>query len=152
MNVPVPPRRDEPDTAGGDDGSTQATAGKVLNDHGCRREHGQWWHARNLVDGIKGAVDVTGNGADALNVTDAGGKTPKNIGILRDTSLTGLGMGKLGISFTDLAVLNITLGAGNDKLTVVNTPAAATTLDMGAGNDVADVLGSTGPLTLLGVP
>ncbi|MHC5860002.1 hypothetical protein [Nostoc sp.] len=69
---------------------------------------------------------------DTLNI-DNSGDTSNSIGVLTDTSLTGLGMGE-GIYYNGFESLNINLGTGNDDFTILNT-SATTNIDSNAGDD-----------------
>ncbi len=90
-----------------------------------------------IVDNIQGALTVVGNGADTLNVDDTGSTTNKS-GTLTDTTLTGLGMGSGGITYSGAGVLNVSLGSGNDSFAIneVSNP-TVTTIDGGPGCNVA---------------
>jgi hypothetical protein len=64
-----------------------------------------------VVDLIQGGLTVIGAGADTLIVDDTG-STRRKKGYLTATTLTGLGMGAPGITFSGLAALQIHLGPG----------------------------------------
>ncbi len=97
-----------------------------------------------IVDNIQGALIVIGSGTDTMNVDDTGSSGDKT-GTLSATTLTGLGMGAGGITYSGLTTLNITLGAGDDTFTItgINTP-TVTTVDGGSGDNTAiiDVQGN----------
>src|SRR5262249_28380582 len=52
-----------------------------------------------IVDNVRGTLTVIGNGADTMNVDDTGTTGPKS-GVLTATTLTGLGMGAGGITYS----------------------------------------------------
>ncbi|RUT07776.1 hypothetical protein DSM106972_020360 [Dulcicalothrix desertica PCC 7102] len=91
--------------------------------------------SQNQVNEIQKRLSVYGgmqNDVDTLNINNSG-DTSNSIGVLTNTSVTGLGMGE-GIYYDGFEVLNINLGAGNDDFTMLNT-SATTNIDSGAGND-----------------
>ena len=77
------------------------------------------------------------------------GSSANRIGTLTSSSLTGLGMTG-GISYSNLAAVNITLGAGTDSLTVASTIPGHTALFAGGGPDTINVQAISGPTTLWG--
>ena len=72
-----------------------------------------------IVDNIQGGLNVAGAGADTMNVDDTGSTTAKT-GTLTATSLTGLNMGPLGIIYSGLSTLNISLGSGGSTGNTLN--------------------------------
>ena len=118
-----------------------------------------------VVSNIAGSLIIQGTGADTLNVDDTGDSTARSNTTLTDTTLTGLGMGAGGITFTQvdptvgtssLHTLNINLGpGGNTNLTVnvdLNLP-YLTTIIAGTPNDTATVTyqhNANGVLNLIG--
>jgi hypothetical protein len=67
----------------------------------------------DIVDGIQGALTIKGNGGtDTMNVSDIGSFGSKN-GFLTSTTLTGMGMGPQGITYSGLSAVNVTLGGGS---------------------------------------
>ena len=102
-----------------------------------------------IVDGIQGAVTIVGYGNDVLNIDDTG-SVLDNVGALTSNTLTGLGMGDGGITFSGISVLNLGLGSGNDTLTIVNTPSVTANIDGNNGNDTFNVQGTTGITNLDG--
>ena len=103
--------------------------------------------AAGTVNGILGALNVVGSGADTMNVDDTGSTGPKT-GALSATTLTGLGMGP-GISYSGLANLNISLGSGGNTFLISNTAVGTTTtLYSGMGSDRVDVANTSSPLTV----
>ena len=101
-----------------------------------------------VVNNIQGTVNVTGSGSDTLNVDDTGSTGAKN-GTLTATTLTGLGMGAGGITYSGLATLNISLGSGNDTFNVQSTNSTTVNnLNTGSGTNTVNV-GSLAP-TLTG--
>ena len=96
------------------------------------------------TDSIQGSLIVRGGGNDTMTVDDTGNATGRT-GILTSTTLTGLGLGVSGITYSGLAALNINLGSGSDIFNVLSTYAATvTTLDTGAGTNTINV-GSNAP-------
>jgi hypothetical protein len=86
---------------------------------------------------IFGALVIVGDGNDTLNMDDTGDATG-NSGVLTPTTITGLGMSDDGITYSDLAALNISLGSGDDTFAVNDmTNATVTTINGGAGTDSA---------------
>ncbi|MFO0876531.1 MAG: DUF4347 domain-containing protein [Gemmataceae bacterium] len=81
---------------------------------------------------------------DTVNA-DASGDSNSDV-ILTATTLTGLCLAD--ISFSELIVLNLNLGALGNTLTVLGTPNGATTIRTGTGNDHVNVVGVSGLLTL----
>ena len=104
-----------------------------------------------LLSGIAGHLVVDGQSGtgDVLNVSDAGDSVGQT-GALTSTDITGLGLGTLGITYSGLTTLNITLGSGSDAFGVIST-GATTNLSTGAGNDSVTVGAPAGLTTgLLG--
>lgn len=100
-----------------------------------------------IVDYICGPLTIIGSGNDTMNVDDTGSTIDKS-GTLTSTTLTGLGMGASGITYSGLSVLNISLGSGSDTFLIVNTPTATTTVNGNCGNDTFNVRATTGILNL----
>src|SRR5208337_927373 len=73
-----------------------------------------------VTTGIAGSLVVVGSGSDTMNVDDTGNTTGQS-GTLISTTLTGLGMGASGITYSGLSALNINLGSGNDIFNVQST-------------------------------
>jgi hypothetical protein len=116
---------------------------------------GQTGNPPGMVNTIQAALTVTGNGTDTLNVDDTGSTVAKT-GTLTPTTLTGLGMGAGGITYSGLAALNIKLGSGGNSLAINDiSPATPTAVD--GGSSASDSLTATfaqdfnGTLTLLGL-
>jgi len=101
------------------------------------------------VNGIQGALTIVGSGHDTLNIDDSGDSATET-GTLTSTTLTGLGLGESGITFSGLVALNLSLGSGSETLFVVNTPSATTTINGGAGTDIFNVQAATGVINLNG--
>src|SRR6185437_16964363 len=81
-----------------------------------------------VLDGIAGALVLVGTGADTLNVDDSGSKVART-GSLTDTTLTGLGMGTVGITFSGMATFKLGLGSGVNTFRInvtSNLPPTAT--------------------------
>ena len=74
---------------------------------------------------IQGAVTIVGDNSTTLNVDDTG-STASYTGTLTSTSLTGLGMGSAGITYSGLSTLNIAI-VGNKSFTVKSTTAGTAT-------------------------
>jgi hypothetical protein len=111
--------------------------------------------AGGTLNSIDAALIVEGNdpasGSDVLIVDDTG-DTADNIGFLTSTTITGLGMA-VGITYTGIEHLIISLGSGGDIFTINSTHGSATSpyqedtiLNAGSGsdtihiNDVTDLL------------
>ncbi|MEM7311790.1 MAG: hypothetical protein AAF497_01435 [Planctomycetota bacterium] len=77
---------------------------------------------------IDGAI-----GNDTLTVSDAG-DTNNNVGHLTTDTIRGLGM-PLGINYTNVGSLNLTMGLGNDQFAVFTTHLGNTTINGNNGND-----------------
>ena len=92
----------------------------------------------SIVNGIQGAVVVTGDGSDTLNVDDAG-SLGNEMGTLTATTLTGLGMGVSGITYSGLTALNISLGGGGNTFVISSTFASTVTTYTDAGTNTVDV-------------
>lgn len=103
----------------------------------------------DVLSGIGAGLIVNGSmaGADVLNVSDAGDGAAQT-GTLTATTLTGLGM-PVGITYSGVASLTISLGSGGNTFTITNTSATtATTLNSGAGNDTVTLTADAGPTTI----
>ncbi len=103
-------------------------------------------NAGSVLDGIQGQVNVVGDGSDTLNVDDTG-STANKTGTLTATTLTGLGMGAGGITYSGLKVINVNLGSGTDTFLIVSD-SANTTVNGGAGNDTFYVQSTSTPLVI----
>ena len=98
-----------------------------------------------VVDHISGHLTVEGGGADTLNIDDSGSTGPKT-GTLFASSIALSG---IGIAYSGLANLDISLGAGgNNFLIAATSPGTNTTLNSGAGNDTIEVRSTAGPTTV----
>jgi len=84
-----------------------------------------------ITDGIQGALDITGDSSDNLHVDDSGSDAVRT-GTLSPTSLTGLGMGPDGITFSSGVVVQISPGSGD---TIINAPAANTSSSIHSGSN-----------------
>src|SRR5581483_8685767 len=90
-----------------------------------------------IVDCIQGSLIIVGSGCDTLNVDDTGSWTNKT-GTLTPTTLTGLGMGEDGITYSGLKALNVSLGCGDDTFNINDiTNSTVTTIDGGNGTNFA---------------
>jgi hypothetical protein len=91
-----------------------------------------------IVGGVQGPLIINGSGNDTANVDDTGDTTVNQMGTLTQSTLTGLGMGPKGITYSGLAVLNINLGSGGNRFFInvssgKNLP-ATTTINGGPSN------------------
>lgn len=103
------------------------------------------------LDPIQGALFITGNGTDTINLTDTGSSADKTTSL--DSSVVNVA-GSATIDYsgdTGLATLNLNLnlGSGVSTLTILTTRASATTnITTGSANDIVTVQ-STGGTTNL---
>ena len=105
----------------------------------------QPYPASSILDGIQGAVTVTGNNHDTLNIDDTASVTGK-VGTLTSTTLNGLAMGAGGITYTGILNLNLLLGLGSDTLNIQSTNATTKTIvNTGTGSNIINV-GSLEPV------
>ncbi|HEY9803534.1 MAG TPA: hypothetical protein V6D25_24535 [Leptolyngbyaceae cyanobacterium] len=91
--------------------------------------------SQNRTNEIQKRLTIYGESqsdVDTLNI-DNSGDISNSIGILTNTSLTGLGIGE-GIYYNGFEVFNLKLGTGNDDFTILNT-SATTNIDSGLGDD-----------------
>ena len=93
------------------------------------------------VDGIQGNLILEGAGADTLNVDNIGSSGPQT-GTLTSSTITGLGMGPQGITYSGIGVLNFDLGSGGNTFNIndaagQNLPATTT---INGGSSGADQL------------
>jgi len=97
-----------------------------------------------IVDHIQGAVTITGNTFDVMNVDDTG-STAAKIGTLTSTALTGLNMVAAGITYGGLKTLNINLGSGGNTFLIQSTAVPTTTnLNSGTGADTVNIQATGG--------
>jgi hypothetical protein len=75
------------------------------------------------VNNIQGALTVLGNLNDTMNVDDSGSRIAK-VGTLTPTTLTGMGMGPSGITYSGLANLNVRFGS----MATLTSPLSGNTL------------------------
>ena len=95
------------------------------------------------VNGIQGALIVNDDNHGTLNVDDTGSMAA-NTGTLTNTTLTGLGMA--GITYNNLAALNISLGSGGNIFNITSTSQnTATTLYVQQGSGDVINVGSLAP-------
>jgi len=94
-------------------------------------------NSTNLLGNIKGLVNLTGNGTDAVKVSNTA-STSLGTGSLTSTDFLGFGMGSQGVHYTGVATMGITLGSGAETITVEST-GAVTAIDTGAGNDTVNI-------------
>jgi hypothetical protein len=101
-----------------------------------------------VVDDIQGPLTVAGGASVTLNVDDTGSSGSKT-GTLTATTVTGLGMGPDGITYSGLGALQIRLGSGGNAFTIKNSASGTnTSLNTGAGVDSVDVQGTGGATTV----
>ena len=102
-----------------------------------------------LTSGIQGELIIVGGGNDTLNVDDTGDAANMS-GTLSATTLTGLGIGLGGITYSGLSALNVSIGSGKVTLLIESTSSAVTTLNSGSGNDTFNIQATTGTLNVNG--
>ena len=103
----------------------------------------------STFDDILGAINLTGSGTDTLNVDDTGSTTNK-VGALTATTLTGLGLGGAGITYTGMSELTLSLGSGNDTFTIASTALIPVMINGDSGADLFNVQATTGTTDLNG--
>ncbi len=92
------------------------------------------------VDSIQGNLVLEGaGGTDTLNVDDIGSFGPKT-GALTSSTITGLGMGPQGITYSGIGDLNVNLGSGGNSFNIndaagQNLPASTTINGGSSGGD-----------------
>ncbi len=128
-----------------------------------------WITQLNLGSGSDG-LTITELPNRLFTITDAGGTdrvtvddsadTANNTGVLTSSRLTGLGMGNadqsvvesdLGIAYSNIEDLRISLGSGDDTFTISSTHSGAgktTLLNTGAGADTVHINGASSGLTI----
>jgi hypothetical protein len=97
--------------------------------------------------GIQGPLNIQGGGSDTANVDDTGDTTVNRTGTLTATTLTGLGMGPQGITYSGLSALNIGLGSGGNTFNAKATVAPTTTTVTAATGTNTFNIGSLAPST-----
>ena len=101
------------------------------------------------LSGISALLAIVGaSGMDILNV-DATGSTLQEDVTLTSSSLTGLDMSD-GITYTNLAALDLSLGDGGDEVTVLGTGPGSTQINAGAGTNSFDIQATEGNLLVTG--
>jgi hypothetical protein len=106
--------------------------------------------ANGILNNVQGVLIVVGSGTDTLNVDDTGSAGSKT-GTLTATTLTGLGMGASGITYSGVSVLNISLGSGGNTFAISDTNASTTTtLNSGSGADTVNLTTDSGTTTING--
>jgi len=99
------------------------------------------------LDAITAAVTITGSGQDTLNLDDSASGLAKTA-VLTGSTLTGF-FGPIGLTYSGIATLNISLGSRPDSLTVNATAAkTSTTIDTGTLGDTLNIQTTGGPLTI----
>jgi hypothetical protein len=75
----------------------------------------------SAVDPIQGALVIKGSGADVLGVDDSGSTIAKSgtkAGTLTSSTITGMGMGAKGITYSGIGTVNIDLSSGGSTFNV----------------------------------
>ena len=107
---------------------------------------GTTWTLFGNVQGLRGAITISGSGGDTLNLNDIGDPNPQTLG-LTSSSITGLGTA--GIQNSGVASINMTLGSGGDNVTLAAAPnPVAVNVNAGVGNDTINVRSTLGPTTI----
>src|SRR5262249_27325023 len=70
---------------------------------------------------IAGGLTINGQGGKDIMTVDDTGNTTGNTGSMTGTTITGLGMGSAGITYSYLEILEVSLGSGGDTFTVTGT-------------------------------
>ncbi|SMN11052.1 Alkaline phosphatase [uncultured Candidatus Thioglobus sp.] len=90
------------------------------------------------VNEIAATLTLDGNsGQDILNLIDSG-DTGTNTGAIRDSSITGFGLGGMGINYSRMNTVNVTLGTGADTVDAT-VSFNSFTVNTGGGNDTVSV-------------
>ena len=97
------------------------------------------------VAGILGALVITGNGHDLLNIDNSSSPVP-NAATLTSTTLTGLTPAAL--TWSGIGFFTLSLGTQNNLLTVTSTIAGPTTLNGGPNLDTINLNNENGPVTV----
>ena len=100
-----------------------------------------------VASGIAGALSIKGNGQDTLNVYDTGDQASQT-DVLTASTLTGLGMGGSGITYSKLSNLNIYLGDGVSTFTIVTTAVGTANHLTTNAADTVDIRALNGPTTV----
>ena len=111
-----------------------------------------------VLDPITASLDILGGaGANVLNVDDSGSNVARtgalgSFQFLGATfyDVTGLGMTGGGITYLNIAAVNVALGGGSNALTVSATIPGSTAIFAGGGPDTVNVQAISGPTTLWG--
>ncbi len=109
-------------------------------------------NAGGVLDGIQGALTITGTGNDTLNLDDTGSAAgASKTGVLASTTVNGLNMGTVGgtnsVTYTGLANLNLSMGAAGYVFGITDTyvgsiGSTVTTINTGSGSNSINI-GST---------
>lgn len=136
-------------TAGGDDSITvRATAAATSINTGSGNNTILVAATNNTLDGIQGALTITGSGTDHLTLNDSGSIVART-GTVNTTSITGFGMTSAGVAYTGIATLDFMLGSGGAALTVSDTAASTTTnITASTGSDAFTLLDNHSTLNL----
>jgi RTX calcium-binding nonapeptide repeat (4 copies) len=90
------------------------------------------------VDSIQGSLVLEGAGTDSLNVDDIGSSIAKT-GTLTASTITGLGMGPQGITYSGISILNVDLGSSGNVFNINDAAGqdlpATTTINGGSSHD-----------------
>jgi len=101
------------------------------------------------LTGIRGKLTIDGGiGQDSVVVHDGGGAA--GTGAMTGDTLTGLGLGASGVSYTGVENMDVRLGAGADTFTVEQSIAGTTRIDAGGGNDTINIKAISGDTTIWG--
>ena len=99
----------------------------------------QVWNNAGTLAGIAGPLSITGQGDDALNVSDFGDSSAAS-GVLTANNISGFGMGPSGINYAGIAFLNLWEGNGGNTLAVRSTSAISETIvTTGSGTNATTV-------------
>ena len=102
--------------------------------------------SNGVASAVAGALTITGNGSDSLNVDDSGDGI-SSTSTLTSTALTGLAPAT--ISYSHLANLAINTGTNADTFTVASTATGtATSLSTGTGIDTVNVRTTSSSLAI----
>ena len=91
-----------------------------------------------VLQNLEGSVTINGGGSDTLSVDDSADAQART-GTLSSTTITGLGMGPLGVTYGGFSTVNFSLGKGGYNFTVASTIPGTTTINSGTGTNVFNV-------------
>src|SRR5262249_6970460 len=78
-------------------------------------------NAGGNVNAIAGGLAINGQGGKDVMTVDDSGDGANNTGAMTASTITGLGMGAAGITYSNLEILEVSLGSGADTFTVTGT-------------------------------